>query len=234
MTTRALVLGGGGVTGVAWELGMLHGLAEAGVDLTDADLVVGTSAGSVVAAQVTAGTGLAELYERQLRSTGSEVTARMRMGTMLRLAAASLGTRDAQEAGVRIGRLALAARTVPPAERRAIIASRLPGRRLARPAAAHHRGRGRHRRVRRLRPRLRGVPRRRGRGELRGARRVAAGGDRRTALPGRRDALPRQRRPGRRRRSGRRAGPDRRRPSAAPWASPPRWPPSAPGRPRPW
>ena len=126
MTTRALVLGGGGVTGVAWELGMLHGLAEAGVDLSDADLVVGTSAGSVVAAQVTAGTELAELYERQLRSTGSEVTARMRFGTMLRLAAASLGTRDAQEAGVRIGRLALAARTVPAAERRAIIASRLP------------------------------------------------------------------------------------------------------------
>jgi NTE family protein len=126
MATKALVLGGGGVTGVAWELGILHGLAEADTDLTDADLVVGTSAGSVVAAQVTAGTGLAELYERQLRGAGSEVAARMRIGTMLRLAAASLGTRNTQEAGVRIGRLALAARTVPAAERRAIIASRLP------------------------------------------------------------------------------------------------------------
>ena len=57
MTIRALVLGGGGVTGVAWELGILHGLAEAGVDLTDADLVVGTSAGSVVAAQITSRRG---------------------------------------------------------------------------------------------------------------------------------------------------------------------------------
>src|SRR4051794_22203020 len=28
MNTRALVLGGGGVTGVAWELGILSGLAE--------------------------------------------------------------------------------------------------------------------------------------------------------------------------------------------------------------
>jgi hypothetical protein len=45
---RSLVLGGGGVTGVAWELGILAGLAEQGVDLTGADTVIGTSAGSVV------------------------------------------------------------------------------------------------------------------------------------------------------------------------------------------
>jgi NTE family protein len=38
MTRTALVLGGGGVTGVAWELGILKGLAEAGVDLSIADL----------------------------------------------------------------------------------------------------------------------------------------------------------------------------------------------------
>ena len=52
---KALVLGGGGVAGVAWETGLLLGLVEAGVDLTDADLVIGTSAGSVVASQVTHG-----------------------------------------------------------------------------------------------------------------------------------------------------------------------------------
>ena len=51
MLRRAVVLGGGGVTGVAWEVGLLLGLAEAGVDLGAADLLVGTSAGSVVAAQ---------------------------------------------------------------------------------------------------------------------------------------------------------------------------------------
>jgi hypothetical protein len=33
MLRRAVVLGGGGVTGVAWEVGLLLGLAEAGVDL---------------------------------------------------------------------------------------------------------------------------------------------------------------------------------------------------------
>ena len=48
----ALVLGGGGITGIAWEIGVLAGLAEAGVDLSGADLVVGTSAGSVVGAQL--------------------------------------------------------------------------------------------------------------------------------------------------------------------------------------
>jgi NTE family protein len=52
MEKRALVLGGGGVTGVAWEIGLIHGLAEQGLDLTTADLFIGTSAGSVVAAQL--------------------------------------------------------------------------------------------------------------------------------------------------------------------------------------
>jgi len=39
------VLGGGGVTGVAWEIGLLAGLAARGVKLGQADLVVGKSAG---------------------------------------------------------------------------------------------------------------------------------------------------------------------------------------------
>ena len=39
MTPTALVLGGGGVTGIAWELGILKGLADAGLDLSTADLV---------------------------------------------------------------------------------------------------------------------------------------------------------------------------------------------------
>jgi len=45
---RALVLGGGGPVGVAWESGLLAGLAEHGADVSDADLFVGTSAGSIV------------------------------------------------------------------------------------------------------------------------------------------------------------------------------------------
>ncbi len=66
MTTRALVLGGGGITGIAWETGLLAGLAAEGVDLTGADRVIGTSAGSIVGAQITSDIALEELYRRQL------------------------------------------------------------------------------------------------------------------------------------------------------------------------
>ena len=41
---RALVLGGGGITGIAWQIGLLKGLTDAGVDLSAADTVIGTSA----------------------------------------------------------------------------------------------------------------------------------------------------------------------------------------------
>jgi NTE family protein len=51
---RALVLGGGGSAGNAWLIGVLAGLAEGGLDVAAADLVVGTSAGATTAAQVTA------------------------------------------------------------------------------------------------------------------------------------------------------------------------------------
>ncbi|MFM6851728.1 MAG: patatin-like phospholipase family protein [Terrabacter sp.] len=59
---RALVLAGAGAAGNAWELGLIAGLAEGGVDVTRAEVVIGTSAGSTVAAQVTSGTPPGELY----------------------------------------------------------------------------------------------------------------------------------------------------------------------------
>ncbi len=49
---RALVLGGGGSTGNAWLIGVIAGLFDAGLDVTDADLIIGTSAGSTAAAQI--------------------------------------------------------------------------------------------------------------------------------------------------------------------------------------
>jgi len=63
---RALVLGGGGVTGVAWELGVLAGLFDGGVDVRDAARIVGTSAGSVVGAQISSGVDLQALLTAQL------------------------------------------------------------------------------------------------------------------------------------------------------------------------
>lgn len=52
---RALVLGGGGSTGNAWLVGVAAGLAEAGTDVTTADLTIGTSAGSTAAAHLVGG-----------------------------------------------------------------------------------------------------------------------------------------------------------------------------------
>ncbi|RAG84977.1 patatin-like phospholipase family protein [Streptacidiphilus pinicola] len=58
----ALVLGGGGAAGNAWAIGIVAGLAEAGLDLTEtADLVIGTSSGATAAAQVRSGIPAAEL-----------------------------------------------------------------------------------------------------------------------------------------------------------------------------
>jgi NTE family protein len=66
---KTLVLGGGGITGIAWHLGVLCGLQRAGVPLGDADTVIGTSAGSVVGTVVTAGVDLeaaVALQEREV------------------------------------------------------------------------------------------------------------------------------------------------------------------------
>ena len=59
----ALVLGGGGAAGNAWEIGVVAGLAEAGLDMTEAaDLVIGTSSGATAAALVRSGIPAAELF----------------------------------------------------------------------------------------------------------------------------------------------------------------------------
>ena len=78
MGRRALVLGGGGVTGVAWETGLIAGLADLGIDLAAADVIVGTSAGSVTGADLTSGQELTALYQAQLAPPVIE--ARLRVG----------------------------------------------------------------------------------------------------------------------------------------------------------
>ncbi|MGY2074884.1 patatin-like phospholipase family protein [Blastococcus sp. SYSU DS0828] len=129
----ALVLGGGGITGIAWEIGVLAGLAEAGIDLTGADLVVGTSAGSVVGAQITSGAPLEEMYARQLEPPVQERVARMTRGNLLRYGWAMVASRGRDvEFRRRVGTLALAAEaagaTPTEQERLDVIGSRLVSR----------------------------------------------------------------------------------------------------------
>src|SRR6201997_298206 len=76
-TRRALVLAGGGLAGIAWETGVLLGIAdespEAARLLLDSDVLVGTSAGSAVAAQISSGSALEALFDRQVAETSAEI-----------------------------------------------------------------------------------------------------------------------------------------------------------------
>ncbi|MEU2431943.1 patatin-like phospholipase family protein [Streptomyces sp. NPDC007861] len=122
----ALVLGGGGLAGIGWEIGVLHGLARTGADPSGADLIVGTSAGSVVGVQLTSGrVGLPELYERQLADPEGEVPAGMGPGVLARYLWGVVRARDTQAYGARMGRLALSTPTEPEEVRRAVFAERL-------------------------------------------------------------------------------------------------------------
>lgn len=134
------MLGGGGVTGVAWEIGVLAGLAARGVQLSAADLLVGTSAGSVVGALLAWGADPAQLYHEQLmpapgagpagNSAGpagnSAGVDTMKLRDMAIFGWAMLRYPDPVRARARIGRMALAARTGPEARRREVIAARVP------------------------------------------------------------------------------------------------------------
>jgi NTE family protein len=122
----ALVLGGGGVTGIAWETGLLGGLAAAGIDLTLADVVVGTSAGSVVGAQILSGVSIEDLYSAQLADATGEIAAKMGLGAMVRFVIGSIWPGDERRGRAWLGRAALKARTVPESARRAVIEQRLP------------------------------------------------------------------------------------------------------------
>jgi NTE family protein len=123
--TTGLVLGGGGVTGIAWEIGLLKGLRDRGSDLTDADTVIGTSAGSVVGAQVTSGIDLDDLYAEQTSPAHAEIGADFGPLTMLKLVALMALPASAMNRRRRIGRAARRAHPEPATERLRVIGSRL-------------------------------------------------------------------------------------------------------------
>ncbi|MEU5796139.1 patatin-like phospholipase family protein [Streptomyces sp. NPDC047813] len=127
--TEALVLGGGGVGGIAWMTGLLAGLADAGQDVTGAGLLVGTSAGATVAAQLGSGLGVEELFARQVDPSlqAREIMAEMDIERFAAEIGVTMATASsAAELRSAVGRVALAARTVGEPERLAVIESRLP------------------------------------------------------------------------------------------------------------
>ncbi len=133
----ALVLGGGGAAGNAWEIGIIAGLAEAGLDLTEtADLVVGTSAGATAAVQVRSGIPPAELLASVLsppvRPVGQnrEQPPSLPMATvferMRAIGSAATSPADLRRAMGAFGLESDAILGPGAGQRRAIVAARLP------------------------------------------------------------------------------------------------------------
>ncbi|MFJ5231454.1 patatin-like phospholipase family protein [Kitasatospora sp. NPDC088391] len=112
MDDTALVLGGGGPVGGAWTLGVLAGLAEAGVDPAAAGTVIGTSAGAVHGTRLACGEDARTLYERQLAGLDG-VEMDVTLARTARFLWAALPTRDPERSIRRLGRAALTARPAP-------------------------------------------------------------------------------------------------------------------------
>ncbi|MGI8589581.1 MAG: patatin-like phospholipase family protein [Nakamurella sp.] len=117
----------GGVAGIAWELGIRDGAGRSRLRIEDADLIVGTSAGSTVAAQISTGTDLQLLYDRQLCETSKQIEVDFKLDALMaELESAFADARSPQDMRRRIGALALAANTVPEGVRRLAVQGRLP------------------------------------------------------------------------------------------------------------
>ena len=123
--TTALVLGGGGLTGIAWELGLVAGLADGGVDLRTADLIVGTSAGSAVGAQLRSRVGIDELVAAQ-HAESKEISPWLDLERLALIWKKLEVGGHTQELLAEVGALALEADTVSEAERLEAVAARLP------------------------------------------------------------------------------------------------------------
>ncbi|MEU2004043.1 patatin-like phospholipase family protein [Rhodococcus sp. NPDC019627] len=132
MEDLALVLAGGGVAGIAWELGFLLGVQDESEHvaraLLDSTHLVGTSAGATVAAQISSGVGLSDLFHTQLAAETTEIDPGVDLEQLMAVFAEGLGDEDAppRERLRRIGAAALRATTVSEETRRAVIESRLP------------------------------------------------------------------------------------------------------------
>ncbi|KES08215.1 patatin [Streptomyces toyocaensis] len=116
MPETALVLGGGGLTAYAWETGVLAGLAEAGVDLAGADVLAGTSAGSLLALDLAAGAAPADLHREQADGRRVPLDVDFTLGMTVKYLWAALGSRDPATVVERLGGLALAVRGVREAD----------------------------------------------------------------------------------------------------------------------
>ncbi len=110
---RALVLGGGGATGIGWMAGLIVGLADRGLDLGLADTVIGTSAGSVVGAHLRVGMPMAHSVRRLASGEVAVPPGRVHPADALRFVVAQSVPGSPSRGRALIGRAALRAQTAP-------------------------------------------------------------------------------------------------------------------------
>jgi NTE family protein len=127
-----LVLAGGGLAGIGWETGILRGIADEAPEtakaLLDLDVLVGTSAGSTVAAQLASGLALDVLFDRQTAASSTELNPDVGIDEITALFVTAMLTPNTTTAEKlqKIGSVALSTQTVTEAVRRNVIAQRLP------------------------------------------------------------------------------------------------------------
>jgi NTE family protein len=125
--TTALVLGGGGIAGHAWMLGLADGLRARGLDLGDVQLIVGTSAGARAGAQLATGV-LDDVVGKIRRSELAEIDAPVQLDEFVGAAMRAIaGVTDDREAARRIANIEpLGTSMASETERKAVIAAHLP------------------------------------------------------------------------------------------------------------
>ncbi len=126
------MLAGGGLAGIAWETGVLRGIGDesprAAKVLLESDVLVGTSAGSTVAAQLGSGLGIDALFDRQITASSTEINPNVGIEEITELFVTAMLTPNTTTAEKlqKIGAVALSKATVTEAVRRDVIAQRLP------------------------------------------------------------------------------------------------------------
>lgn len=125
--TKALVIGGGGITGMAWEAGILAGLMEKGIQLNHADTVLGTSAGSFISALLLNNYDMKAYYQYLSQHKDENDTAELTPDLYKRWVAAVVDGGDDQiKVGKMFGQIAEDFKpTISPEQRKAAVKVRL-------------------------------------------------------------------------------------------------------------
>src|SRR6516162_3121832 len=110
--SRALVLGAGGPVGRTWQSGLIAGLIEREIDLGDASLIIGTSAGAIVGAQLALGLKFAAPSKLDLAIQAAPASSWSDLSGLLAAIGRAVRSSEAEIERAKIGAFAIEAQTV--------------------------------------------------------------------------------------------------------------------------